>query len=385
MRKRENGSSAELSPAPARVILITGYPGLIATRLSQKILRSEPQTKLLLLTQEKSIGKAKLSLGSLPLEQQQRAEIIGGDIVAMDLGLSGAEYNRIIDEVTDIYHLASIYYLGVPRQEAYRVNVEGTQQVVELARACTRLQRLNHFSTSFVSGKRVGVITEEDLDAGQRFRNEYERTKFIAEKIIRAAAKDLPITILRPSIVVGDSKTGEIDQFRGIYHFGILIVASPVAVPVPLPVEGVAPLNLVPVDFVADASYHISIDPRSVGRTFHVVDPNPLSSRKVYELFAKRAGKRLPRWRLNYNLTRMLLNIPGLEKVSRHSAQTLDFLNHIAIYNSSNTMEILEGTGVLCPRFETYFETLISYVRHNYKQQRTEPPLGTQGAERPRE
>ncbi len=352
-----------------RVVLITGYPGLIGTRLTKKILQTEPSSKLLLLTQEKFIEKAKKSLASLPEQQRQRAEIISGDIVAMDLGLSGAEYNRITDEVTDIYHLASIYYLGVPRQEAYRVNVEGTQQVLELARACTRLQRLNHFSTSFVSGKRVGVISEDELDEGQRFRNEYERTKFIAEKIVRAAMSDLPISIMRPSIVVGDSKTGEIDQFRGIYHFGILIVASPIATAVPLPVDGVAPLNVVPIDYLVDASYHISIDPRATGRTFHIVDPNPLSARKVYELFAKRAGKKIPRWRLNYNLTRMLLSVPGLEKISRHSTQTLDFLNHISIYNSPNTMEILDGTGIMCPRFDNYFETLIRYVQHSYKQQ----------------
>lgn len=353
-----------------RVVLITGYPGLIGTRLAKKILLEENDSRLLLLTQEKFVEKANLSLSDLPKNQRLRAEIISGDIVAMDLGLSGAEFNRITDEVTDIYHLASIYYLGVPRQEAYRVNVEGTQQVIELARACTNLQRLNHFSTSFVSGKRVGVISEEELDTGQRFRNEYERTKFIAEKIVRAAMNDLPISIMRPSIVVGDSKTGEIDQFRGIYHFGILIVASPIAVAVPLPVDGVAPLNVVPVDYVVDASYQISIDQRAKGRTFHIVDPNPLSARKVYEMFAKRAGKKIPRWRLNYNLTRMLLSIPGLEKVSRHSTQTLDFLNHISIYNSPNTMEILEGTGVLCPRFDSYFKTLIRYVQHSYKQQK---------------
>ncbi|MFH1809676.1 MAG: SDR family oxidoreductase [Pseudomonadota bacterium] len=359
---------------------MTGYPGFIGQRLVQTILAAEDDARILLLTQEKFLEKARESLAGLPADQSSRAQILAGDIVAMDMGLSGDEYRQVVDEVTDIYHLAAIYYLGVPKRELYRVNVDGTRQVLDLARECTHLARFNHFSTCFVSGTRVGVITEEELDQGQGFRNEYERTKFLGEKLVQDARDELPITIFRPSIVVGDSRTGEIDQFRGIYHFGILIVASPVAVPVPLPVEGVAPLNMVPIDYVVSACHRISLDPRAIGRTFHVVDPNPLSSRMVYELFAQRAGKRMPRWNLNYSLTRLLLKVPGLEKVARHSAQTLDFLNHIAIYNCPSTLELLEGTGIHCPRFESYYDNLIRYVRRHLRDKRAHEPSDIEDA-----
>jgi nucleoside-diphosphate-sugar epimerase len=138
-----------------------------------------------------------------------------------------------------------------------------------------------------------GVIAEDELDAGQGFRNAWEETKFQAEGVARAVPS-LPVTVLRPSTVVGDSRTGEIDRFEGPYSLGILLVASPLVVPLPLPGDGVAPLNVVPVDFVVRAAAHLARDARSAGRTFHLVDPNPMSARRVYELIAERANRRIP-------------------------------------------------------------------------------------------
>jgi len=153
-----------------------------------------------------------------------------------------------------------------------------------------------------------------------------------------------------------------------------------VALPLPVPVEAVAPLNMVPVDFVVDACHHISLDPRGIGRTFHVVDPNPLSSRRVYQLLAARGGKKLPRWRLNYRLTRLLLNIPGLEKLTRQPVQALEYLNHLAIYNCPNTLELLDGTGILCPRFESYADNLMRYVRRHLRASAAAKALATEDA-----
>ena len=131
----------------------------------------------------------------------------------------------------------------------------------------------------------------------------------------------LPISIFRPAIVVGDSKTGEIGRFDGPYYLGMLIASSPVSVPLPLPGKGEAPLDMVPVDYVTDAVYHLSLHPEAVNHTFHIVDPNPLSARKAYELIAAHAGKRPPRIRLSAGLAKTLLKIPGLEKVSRAQRQ----------------------------------------------------------------
>src|SRR5204862_8240222 len=141
-----------------------------------------------------------------------------------------------------LHHLAGIYYLGVDRAAAERVNVEGTRGVIDFATECRRLRRLCHWSTASVSGRRKGVVLEEELDEGQAFRNFYEETKFEAEKLARAVQRKLPVTIFRPGIIVGDSKSGEIDKFDGPYYLMVLIVQSPLDVHLPLPGHGVAPM-----------------------------------------------------------------------------------------------------------------------------------------------
>jgi thioester reductase-like protein len=354
---------------------VTGYPGFIGKRLVDHIARSDPSSRIYLLVQPKFVKDARRYAEHL---RGGEVEIVTGDIVDMHLGLSGDEYTRLCSEVTDIFHLAAIYYLGVPRDTAWRVNVEGTRNVIELARDCAGLRRLNHFSTCYVSGDRVGVIAEDELEMDQSFRNAYEETKFHAEKLVRRAAETLPVTIYRPSSVVGDSRTGEIDRFEGPYYLGILLVTSPLAVPLPLPGNGVAPLNVVPVDFVVEATWALSRDPRAVGKTCHLVDPNPMSARRVYEVIAEKANKKLPRFHLSAKAADVMLRIPFLEKVARPQRAAISYVNHLAIYNCHNTLTLLDGTGIQCPPLSSYLDKLVEYVRDYYRRRReaeVEDPL----------
>jgi thioester reductase-like protein len=243
------------------------------------------------------------------------------------------------------------------------VNVEGTRNVLDLASAAKRLRRLNHFSTAYVSGDRVGVILEEELDMGQRFHNPYEETKFEGERIVRRAQADLPATVYRPSIVVGDSRTGEIDRFEGPYALAILLVASPLSVPLPLPGDALAPLNVVPVDFVVEAALAIGSDPRGAGRTVHLVDPSPLSARRVYEMIAARAGKKLAPVTVPARVVQALLELPFLERLSRAHRPAIEYLSHLAMYNCRNLLELLDGTGIHCPPITSYLDRLIEFVQ----------------------
>ena len=136
----------------------------------------------------------------------------------MDLGLPRPRLQGARRRGHAIHHTAAVYYLGAKRELVERVNVDGTRTMLELAADCTHLRRFVHWSTAQVSGARSGVILEEELDCGQRFRNVYEETKFRAERMVRDASRRLPVTILRPGIIVGDSKTGEIDKFDGPYY-----------------------------------------------------------------------------------------------------------------------------------------------------------------------
>ncbi len=352
------------------VHFVTGYPGFIGRRLAARLLERDRKAQLCLLVQPRFAKDARREIKALDPKQAARVQILVGDIVDMHLGLSGEEYRKLAAEVTHVFHLAAISYLGVDRRTLDRVNVDGTRNVLELARDAKNLVRMSHVSTVHVSGDRQGVIDEDELEEGQRFHNAYEETKFRAEVLVRKAMAELPISVFRPSTVVGDSRTGEIDRFDGPYYTAFELVISPLRVPVPLPGDGSFPLNVVPSDFVVEAMIELAFQKGAEGKTFHLVDPNPMSARKVYEHVARRAGKRAPRGRLPAKASVAILRLPFLEKLARPQRAAIEHLNQLVIYNCRNTLEALDGTGIRCPPLGTYLDKLLTFVEEQQRQRR---------------
>jgi len=348
------------------LVFVTGWPGFIGRRLVHRLAELRPGVRLALLARPDRAGRLQGELAALGAAE---ARVLEGDITRMHLGLSGPEYKRLTREATEIWHLAAVDDLSSETRHLHAVNVEGTRNLLELAQGCTRLARLHHFSTASVSGDREGVILEDELEMGQSFANPYEESKYLAERLVRHAQGDVPATIYRPSIVVGDSRTGEIDRFQGPYQLAILLVASPLAVPLPLPRKGIAPLNAVPVDFVVEAALAIGGMPAALGRTVHLVDPAPLSVRRVYELIATRSGKTLPPMPIPHRAVEAVLSLPLLERLVRPQRAAIQLVNRIAVYNPRNMLELLAGTGILCPPITAYLDRLIDYVRARYQAQ----------------
>ncbi len=348
-------------PVVAEHVLVTGFPAFTARRMVARILAGDPGARVQVLSRSKFAADAEDFLRRTA--GGDRAQVVIGDVCDMDLGLSSAEYQALTAELTTIHHLAGIYYQGVDAATARRVNVAGTRGVVELARDCARLRRLIHWSTIQVSGKRRGVILEDELEEKQTFHNVYEETKYDAERIATEAMRHLPVTVLRPGVIVGDSKTGEIDKFDGPYYLVVLIATNGLSVHLPLPGRGTAPMHVCPVDYVVDAAWALSLDPRAAGKTFHVTDPNPLPARKVYELVAEHSHTASPRGFIPGRLVQSLLRAPGIERLARGPLSFLESFDHQVFYNTRNTSDLLAGTGVACPPFDTYVAELVRYVR----------------------
>jgi len=359
------------------LVLVTGWSGFIGRRLVRGLAArlDRDRDRLVLFTRPRQVAAARAELAELA-ELGVPGEVMEGDVVQMHLGLSGEEYRRLGARLTSIWHLAALYDLGADPRSIRDVNLEGTRHVLELALASRNLKRLHHFSTAYVSGDREGVVLEDELEMGQRFYNPYERSKYEAESLVRRAMPELPATVYRPSIVVGDSRTGEIDRIDGPYYLAIPLVASPVAVPLPLPRNGVAPLNVVPVDFVVSAALSIGRNPAAVGKTVHLVDPAPLSARRVYELVAARAGRTLPPVALPHRAVEALLGLPLLERLARPQRNAIRMVNHLVIYNCRNQLELLAGTGVRCPPITDYLDRLMEYARAYLA---SPPPLAAGG------
>ena len=374
-----NGRAGRLTsesdlPARPEVVLVTGFPAFTARRMALKVLASDPDAIVFLLARAKFLDAARELAGSLPPDQGRRLEVIEGDVCDMDLGLSGPEYRVLAGEVTTVHHMAGIYYMGVDRATARRVNIQGTRGVLELAAEAVRLRRICHWSTASVSGKRRGVILEEELDEGQGFHNFYEETKFEAEKLARSAQRNLPLTILRPGVIVGDSASGEIDKLDGPYYLLVLIATSAAQLRVPLPGRGTAPLHLVPIDYVIDAGYALSRDERAAGRTFHLTDPNPLPARRVYQLVAELSQRKLARGFLPTGLAKTLLRTPGIDRLARGPLSFLESFDMQCFYNSRHATALLEEVGVKCPPFDAYAENVVTFVRsvHAARRQKLE-------------
>jgi thioester reductase-like protein len=355
-----------------RVTLVTGFPtSFLAVRMVRKILREEPQAALRCVVQEKFLGRAEELVEELEPSEVARVELLQGDVAAMDLGLSGAEFVALSREVDVIHHCASATYLGVDRDVAERLNVEGVREVLELAREAAHLERLVHWSSALVSGARRGIVLEEELEK-KGFRNVVEETRFRGERLVRAAMDKVPATVLRPSILVGDSHTGEIDRFEGPYLLVMLMLNAPVDLRVPLPGRGDVPLNLVPIDYVVDAGCAIARDPRSIGRTFHLVDPEPATAREVFERIARSAGRASPRGYVPANLATALLRTPGLERFAHVPRAFLEQLATEVVYDDRGAREILGEDGVRCPRFDTYADVMVDFVRTQQTERRAE-------------
>ena len=349
-------------------LLVTGFPGFLGRELLPRLLLRRPDSNAVCLVQEKFAAVARQAAANLERDHPQvcgRVRLVSGDITAMGLGV-GEGLER--GEVVEIHHLAAIYDLGVSAEVGQRVNVEGTRHVLDLAERCPRLERLHYVSTCYVSGRHPGVFGEDDLEKGQVFNNHYEETKHRAEVEVRSRMRGgLPATVYRPAVTVGDAATGATQKYDGPYFAIQWLVRQPGRLAV-MPVVGdlTAEVNVVPRDFVVDAIAHLSGLARSLGRTYQLADPAPLSARALLEVLGRALGKRLLCIPLTVGLAKWSIDrVPGVYRLLRIPSPIIDYFVHPTRYDTRNAQADLAGSGIACPPLSSYVDRLVAFVRQN--------------------
>jgi thioester reductase-like protein len=258
-------------------VLITGATGFVGMEVLARYLeRTDKRIFALVRAPDDEAARERIDgvltnlFGSRAKRYADRVRPVAGELTAPGLGLGERRSRALAKEVSTIVHSAASVSFALPLDEARAINLEGTRRMIEFAELAAAhgdgLQRYGHVSTAYVAGTHDGRFSETDLDVGQDFNNSYEQSKFEAEKLVREHP-NLPVTIMRPSIVVGDRRNGWTSAFNVLY-WPLRAFARGMFEAVPA-VES-APVDVVSVDYVADGIYELCEGQGGIGETYHL-------------------------------------------------------------------------------------------------------------------
>lgn len=345
-------------------VLMTGLPGFLGSSLLPRILERGDDEAVCVVQRQfvETAHRRVAELGAVDPQLPPRVRVIEGDITQPGLGVD----RQALVGVTEAWHLAAVYDLTIPRDIAHRVNVAGTRNLLNALERCPDLSRLHHISTCYVSGRYAGPFSEDDLEVGAPFNNFYEESKHLAEaEVRRRMSEGMPATIYRPSIVMGDSRTGETQKYDGPYFVMQWLLRQPRRAF--LPVVGdpdTVRVNVVPRDFVVDALIHLSGLAASAGRTYHVADPQPLTVTQLIAALADATCRDVTSIPLPRKWAKAAIrHVPGVYRLLRMPAEAVDYFAHPTFYLTDNLRADLAGSGVQPPPFLSYVDRLVAFMR----------------------
>jgi long-chain acyl-CoA synthetase len=300
-----------------------------------------------------------------------RVTAVAGDIEREGLGLQDEPRERLAEHVSDIVHAAASISFALPLGESRKVNVDGTRRLLEFAELCRErggLRRFSYVSTAYVAGTHSGEFREDQLEVGQDFRNAYERSKFEAERLVRSYSDRLPIQVFRPSIIVGERPTGWTAAFNVLY--APLKAFSRGAYPA-LPARRSAPVDVVPVDYVADAVFELTNRPgeEDAEETYHLVaGPRATTVGHLVELSARYFGRKPPRLipppiyrRLIHPLAVRLSGGKSRDALKK-SEVYFPYFSMRVHYDDRRARSRLESAGIQVTPVDRYFHRLASFA-----------------------
>ncbi len=394
-----------------KIILVTGSTGFLGSVVTRKLLAFGYKIRLLIrkrdndtslipfgreslikelilgnmldecLPEQRNVVGGRLDTGESLYELfLSNVEIYEGDITYNDLGLEKEEYSKLCYEVDEVFHCAAVTHFEMQgADEHVVVNIKGTEHLLQFANS-VKQKRFHYISTAYVAGKQNCTIYENEMVEGPLFNNEYERSKFVAEQLVIEYAKsnDIAYTIYRPGIIVGDSKTGATCKFDNLYIFAKVLfnIGNSFTkhkreglndVTIRVPGDPDAKINLVPIDYVADAIVAILRKRESIDKIFHITNPNPPTICELRDLLLPVLGLKGVNVKIDGELEQKQLNT--MERLFiRQTKSYYSYLFSKLRFDCSNTQEILKGSGVICPAMtEELVKVLVDFaVSHNW-------------------
>jgi thioester reductase-like protein len=341
-------------------VLLTGGTGFLGMEVLAQLLEHDDRDVLCLVrAHDQAAADARLAgvLAALwrdPAAHRPRVRAVVGDVTQPNLGLDPAERTALAEQVGAVLHCAASISFDLSLEDARQVNVEGTREVLALcreARATGCLERLVHVSTAYVAGQHAGTFAESQLDAGQAFRNTYERTKWEAEHIVQAAG-DLAPVVARPSIVVGESASGWTPTFNVLY-WPLRAFSRGLFDTVPARRE--ARIDIVPVDYVAAALVRL-LDEPSPGVVNLVAGREAPTAEELIALASARFGRERPPFVEPGSAG------TGSAAADDHGAVYFPYFDMDVVFDDTRAREVLGPAGLRPPRLADYFGTLIDYA-----------------------
>ncbi len=337
-------------------LFLTGGSGFVGAQIARHFI-SQKNVQITVLIRAKTPSDAELRFKrewwdwpELYQNIGNRIQVLNGDLTKPYLNLTDPQYRELIHNITHIIHCAADTTPNQQIDKLRNINVTGTVNIIQLARDINTdhgLSRLSHVSTAYVAGKRSGNIAETDLSDKSGFSSLYEQTKFESEQLLAKASADLPVSIFRPSLIVGDSKTGAVKTFNTVYYMLKQYLTGHLRF---IPASSGLKLNIVPVDYVAQAVANLTFNPEAAGLTFHLTAPAEQAPT------AKELVQYVQRWAKQ----EMCLNLPNPQFIPISSNTLRGFLKLQSLLNPPARSSIQAYT-TLAP----YFNQNQTFSREN--------------------
>ncbi len=351
-------------------VLLTGATGFVGMELLARYLeRSDRRVVTLVRATDDEAARTRIDgvltnlFGSQGRLYARRIEAVAGDLLAPGLGLAPARSEQLARQVSTIVHAAASVSFTLPLAEARAINLEGTRQMLEFAELVSargRLERYGHVSTAYVAGTHCGRFAECDLDLGQRFRNSYEQSKFEAERLVQARV-GLPFTIMRPSIVVGDRRSGWTAAFNVLYWplraFARGMFTTVPAIPT-------APVDVVSIDYVADAIYALCGDLGDPGQTYNLTaGPQASTIGEIAGIASRYFGRPAPKVLAPAEFAMFERDTSASQRSALEGSRA--YFPYFAIgtvFDESRARAMLDPAGILVSPLSDYLERLLDFA-----------------------